>query len=161
MTTKPTEALTVRSLQSLAMLEQRRAELEALGGDRHPAGNELVLYQFLISKLQAESALHEHLAKAFLRIDRLERMSHEDRELVEAVVADHQETRRLALDAITRTNTLAATVSAGLDEMARVSRQSTELAELLAKEAAAAKEQATKVKELAGRTADLEGELKP
>lgn len=133
-----TTAITKITLQSLELLEQRRAELERSGEDRIATTNELLVYQFLISKLQADAELLEHLAKMSLAIDQLKEQGAADRLIVEAVVRDSAETRRLTIAAVERVDILAANVNAAMDRLALVSSA----AEQQAKDFAAAEARA-------------------
>lgn len=118
MTTTP---ITTITLESLVLLEKRCAELEVRGEDRVATTNELLVYQFLISKLQADAELHQHLAKMSQELDLLKQQGADDRAIVEAVVRDQAETRRLTLAAVERVDILAANVNAAMDRLSEVS----------------------------------------
>lgn len=133
-TTNP-NGLTIIPLESLAILERRREAIAAAGDKRVATTNELLVYEFLITKLRSDADLHEQLAKMMQRIDDLERSKHVDSAMVDALVADARETRRLTIVAHERIDVLASTVNAALDEMARVSDRSELLAKRLVGEA--------------------------
>lgn len=135
MTDEPKQnAMTVFTIESLDLMKSRRDELEA-SEDHHANRKELMLYSFIISKLQADYELHKHLAETMHRLDALERERGNDHEIVAAVLRDAAETRRLTLAATERVDVLAANVNAAMDEMARVSGRSEAVAKALTEEA--------------------------
>jgi hypothetical protein len=127
--------VTTFSLESIKLMERRRDELAA-ERDGVVDSKELLLLAFIIEKLKADFDLHTHLAKTMQRIDSLEKASVNDREIVEAVLRDAAETRRLTLAAVDQVQILGACINAALDELGRVSDRSQKLADELVASAA-------------------------
>lgn len=147
-------AITAITIESLVLLERKLAEIEVGNEDRIAKTNELLVYQFLISKLRADAELLEHLARISLELDALKREGADDRAIVAAVVRDQAETRRLTMAAIDRVDILAANVNAAMDRLSDVSQAAQQqAADFAAAEARAAA--------LAGDVAGIKGELEP
>lgn len=131
------------TLESIALLERRHAELAQTHPDRMTVRtNELLLYEFLISKLRAEADTSEQIANIMLRVDTMAIERNEDRELIEAVARDGSKTRYIALEAVelmkttvARVDILAANVNAAMEELARVSKGAAAQAAQLEEEA--------------------------
>ncbi len=109
-------ALTIVTLQSLELMEKRRAELVARD-DRYACADDLMLVEWVISKMRAEQYMQEHLARALDRIDKLENSEIKQDELIQAVVRDHAETRRLALSNTEEIQAVGATIDTLLNRI--------------------------------------------
>lgn len=119
---EPKNAISLLTLESLALCERRKEELE-LAGDNVATKNELMVYLFLIERIRAFSALEEHMAHALVRLDLLERARANDHEIVTAVMRDSATTRRLTLDFGERVDILASNFGAVFDKLAEVAAQ--------------------------------------
>lgn len=140
----------------IAALARRAEESEAL--ERYAGANASLTFAFLISKLQDEGTLVKHLAEALERIDEYARHAEVVDSKLAVIVRDAAETRRLTMSAVERVNTLAQVVGAGMDEIARVSKnaedQAKELRVQAEKTAVEAREQKARVDTLAADFAD-------
>lgn len=129
------------SIQSLEILEQRRAELEQRSADlsvqdeRFVTANDRVLFAVLIQQLRSAHELNGHLVKTIAKIEELERDSKNDREIVQAIMRDHGETRRLVHEHTAQITILASTLDVAFTKLGDVIKRAEQQAHDLREEA--------------------------
>ena len=88
MTDHPKNAIAILTLESLAFLQRKKDEVEALV-DTTTRTDELVVYLFLIEKLRNDTLRDAHMATMSHRLDEMQRTRKEDHEIVAACMRDN------------------------------------------------------------------------
>lgn len=136
----PENEKTLITLQSLELLEQRRREIEQRAdgleaGERYHTAEDRVLFAVLLQQLRSAHELNAHLVATITRIEQLEHDRRDDRELLNAVMRDAGDTRRLVVAHEEQIKILATTLDVALDKLSSVVAQAEQQARELADEA--------------------------
>lgn len=119
MTDQPKNAIAVLTLESLAFLQRKKDEVEALV-DTTTRTDELVVYLFLIEKLRNDTLRDAHMVTMSHRLDEMQRQRKEDHEIVAACLRDNAATRRMTIDFGERVEIIASQFPAIFDRIAEV-----------------------------------------
>jgi hypothetical protein len=127
------------SLESLEILERRRAEIEQrsndLGDDRYVTANDRVLFAVLLQQLRSAHELNAQLIRTIVRLDKLEQDRSDDREIVNAIMRDLGNTRRLVIEHDEQIQILATTLDVAFNKLSDVIAQAEQQARDLKEEA--------------------------
>lgn len=121
MSDEPKNAITVLTLESIAFLERKKAEVEQLV-DKTTRHDELLVYLFLIEKLRNDTLRDAQMVAMSHALDEMQRARKEDHEIVVACLRDNATTRRLTLEFGERVDILASNFGAVFDKLADVAR---------------------------------------